>query len=109
MHFDSYVKEIRDHEVIVEVNGNEQIVKNDFVFAMTGYHPDHDFIKSMGVNIDQASGRPTYNEETMETNIENLYIAGVIAAGNNANEIFIENGRFHGGLIAKSIESKNKI
>lgn len=109
MHFDSHVKEIRDHEVIVEVNGNEQIVKNDFVFAMTGYHPDHDFIKSMGVNIDQASGRPTYNEETMETNIENLFIAGVIAAGNNANEIFIENGRFHGGLIAKSIESKKKI
>jgi len=109
MHFDSHVKEIRDHEVIVEVNGNEQIVKNDFVFAMTGYHPDQDFIKSMGVNIDQASGRPTYNEETMETNIENLFIAGVIAAGNNANEIFIENGRFHGGLIAKSIESKNEI
>ncbi|MBM7609411.1 thioredoxin reductase (NADPH) [Lysinibacillus composti] len=109
MHFDSHVKEIRDHEVILEVNGIEQIVKNDFVFAMTGYHPDHDFIKSMGVNIDQASGRPTYNEETMETNIENLFIAGVIAAGNNANEIFIENGRFHGGLIAKSIESKNEI
>lgn len=109
MHFDSHVKEIRDHEVVVEINGNEEIVKNDFVFAMTGYHPDHNFIKSMGVNIDPASGRPTYNEETMETNIENLFIAGVIAAGNNANEIFIENGRFHGGLIAKCIDSKKKI
>ncbi|MFJ8235135.1 YpdA family putative bacillithiol disulfide reductase [Ureibacillus sp. NPDC094379] len=109
MHFGSHVKEIRDHEVVLEINGNEEIVKNDFVFAMTGYHPDHNFIKSMGVNIDQASGRPLYNEDTMETNIDNLFIAGVIAAGNNANEIFIENGRFHGGLIAKSIESKKKI
>lgn len=52
----------------------------------------------MGVEIDADSGRPSFNEETMETNEEGIFIAGVIAAGNNANEIFIENGRFHGGL-----------
>ena len=67
---------------------------------MTGYHPDHDFLKKMGVELDQETGRPFYNTDTMETNVSGIYIAGVIAAGNNANEIFIENGRFHGALIA---------
>ena len=62
--------------------------ENDFVFAMTGYHPDHGFLREMGIEIDPATGRPTYNVETMETNVEGIFIAGVIAAGNNANEIF---------------------
>lgn len=103
MHFNTLVKEIRENEVVLSVDGEEKVIKNDFVFAMTGYHPDHQFIRSMGVTIDEESGRPNYNSETMETNIKNLYIAGVLAAGNNANEIFIENGKFHGGLIAKHI------
>lgn len=106
MHFKSTVKEIRENEVVLNIDGKEQTIKNDFVFAMTGYHPDHSFIRAMGVTIDEETGRPTYNPETMETNIENLFIAGVLAAGNNANEIFIENGKFHGGLIANKIKSK---
>lgn len=106
MHFESNVQEIREKEVVLNVRGEEQIVKNDFVFAMTGYHPDHGFIRAMGVNIDDATGRPQFNPETMETNIENLFIAGVLAAGNDANEIFIENGRFHGGLIAQKIKEQ---
>lgn len=108
MHFNSHVKEIREKEVVVEINGEESTIKNDFVFAMTGYHPDHGFIRAMGVNIDEETGRPTYDLETMETNVENLYIAGVLAAGNNANEIFIENGKFHGGFIAADILKKMK-
>ncbi|KGR84949.1 YpdA family putative bacillithiol disulfide reductase [Lysinibacillus odysseyi] len=104
MLFDSCVTEIREQEVLVNVDGKEQILKNDFVFAMTGYHPDHEFIRNMGVNIDEETGRPQFDSETMETNVENLFIAGVIAAGNNANEIFIENGRFHGKLIADKIK-----
>ena len=78
-------------------------IKNDFVFAMIGYHPDHHFLAEMGVEIDGEDGAPYYNPETMETNVKGIYIAGVIAAGNNANEIFIENGRFHGGLIAENL------
>lgn len=104
MLFDSCVKEIRENEVVIDVKGEERILKNDFVFAMTGYHPDHDFIRNMGVNIDEETGRPHFDPQTMETNVENLFIAGVIAAGNNANEIFIENGRFHGKLIADKIK-----
>jgi thioredoxin reductase (NADPH) len=74
---------------------------------MTGYHPDHQSLKNMEVKIDDESGRPYFNPVTMETNIEGIYIAGVIAAGNNANEIFIENGRFHGGAISRSIIEKD--
>lgn len=106
MYFNSHVNEIRENEVLLTVNGEDQAVRNDFVFAMTGYHPDHQFIHAMGVGIDEESGRPTFNPETMETNVENLFIAGVLAAGNNANEIFIENGKFHGGFIANHIISK---
>ncbi len=76
---------------------------------MIGYHPDHEFLREIGVQIDKKSGRPLINEVTMESNIDNLYIAGVLAAGNNANEIFIENGRFHGELIADAIVQKEKL
>lgn len=103
MHFNTEVKEIRENEVIVEIAGQKETIDNDIVFAMTGYHPDHRFIREMGVEIDEQTGRPTFDPETMETNVQNLFIAGVIAAGNNANEIFIENGRFHGNLIAQKI------
>jgi len=108
MHFNTNVLEIREHEVVLETDGQEEILKNDFVFAMTGYHPDHSFIRAMGVFIDDETGRPFVTPETMETNIEGLFIAGVIAAGNNANEIFIENGRFHGDCIAQTIAKRTK-
>lgn len=108
MHFNTNVLEIREHEVILEIDGHEEVLQNDFVFAMTGYHPDHSFIRAMGVTIDDETGRPFITPETMETNIEGLFIAGVIAAGNNANEIFIENGRFHGDCIAQTIAKRTK-
>ena len=106
MHFDTSVLEVDEQFVYLNGPDGDFKVENDFVFAMTGYHPDHNFLTKMGVIIDQESGRPTFNVDTMETNIEGIFIAGVIAAGNNANEIFIENGRFHGNLIAKEIERK---
>ncbi|KGA99174.1 hypothetical protein AJ85_09510 [Alkalihalobacillus alcalophilus ATCC 27647 = CGMCC 1.3604] len=105
-HFGAEVVEITKEEVIYSVEGETKRVKADFVFAMTGYHPDHAFLKHVGVGVDDESGRPKFDEETMETNVQGLYIAGVIAAGNNANEIFIENGRFHGDSIVKSILAK---
>jgi thioredoxin reductase (NADPH) len=106
MEFEANVKEITNSAVVYIKHGQEYRIKNDFVFAMTGYHPEHQFLKSIGIKIDDATGRPLFNEETMETNIEGVFIAGVIAAGNNANEIFIENGRFHGDLIAKDMLEK---
>lgn len=106
MLFNTNVEAITETAVVLNVNGEKQTINNDFVFAMTGYHPDHSFIREMGVTVDEETGRPTFDPETMETNVEGLFIAGVIAAGNNANEIFIENGRFHGGLIAARIAKK---
>jgi thioredoxin reductase (NADPH) len=108
MTFKSCVKEINEDEIIVEIEGEEAVFSVQAVFAMTGYHPDHDFISNMGVSIDSETGRPFFSEDTMETNVEGLFIAGVIAAGNNANEIFIENGRFHGEMIASTIEKREK-
>ncbi|MDP1418810.1 YpdA family putative bacillithiol disulfide reductase [Peribacillus simplex] len=108
MEFNANVARITEDSVIYHVGEEEKVIKNDFVFAMTGYHPDHSFLASMGITIDKDTGRPAYNEETMETNVKGLYIAGVLAAGNNANEIFIENGRFHGGLIAYHLAVKEK-
>jgi thioredoxin reductase (NADPH) len=104
MHFDSHVVEITETTVTIEQNGETIQIQNDYVFAMTGYHPNHTLLKEMGIEIDEQSGCPLFNDKTMESSVKGLYIAGVIAAGNNANEIFIENGRFHGAQIANAIE-----
>ncbi|MCM3692868.1 YpdA family putative bacillithiol disulfide reductase [Neobacillus niacini] len=108
MEFNSDIIEITNNHVRYKKDGVEKSIYNDFVFAMTGYRPDHQFLKNMGIHIDEETGRPLFNSDTMETNMEGIYIAGVIAAGNNANEIFIENGRFHGALIAQSIKENLK-
>ena len=107
MEFNAHVKEITENQVIYTKDAEDKVISNDFVFAMTGYHPDHQFLKNMGVKIDEESGRPFFSPDSLETNIEGIYIAGVIAAGNNANEIFIENGRFHGEAISRSIIEKD--
>ena len=103
MVFNAQVNKITEDSIIYEHEGETVKLKNDYVFAMTGYRPDHDFLKKMGVKIEAETGRPYFNPETMETNVPGIFIAGVIAAGTNANEIFIENGRFHGGQIADAI------
>ncbi|SEA60697.1 thioredoxin reductase (NADPH) [Thalassobacillus cyri] len=106
MEFCAEVKEITETEVIYYCEGEEYRIANDFVFAMTGYQPDHSFLTKMGVDMDEETGRPTFDETTMETNVPGIYIAGVIAAGYNNNEIFIENGRHHGEQIAEAIAAK---
>lgn len=108
MEFGAKISKITHDHVHYEVNGEQKRVDCDFVFAMTGYRPDHSFLTSIGVDVDQESGRPIFDEETMETNVDNIFIAGVIAAGNNANEIFIENGRFHGPQIAEEIVKRER-
>jgi thioredoxin reductase (NADPH) len=82
-----------------EDDGSETEIPNDFVLAMTGWRSDHGQLAALGVSIDDETGIPTHDPATMETDVPGLYIAGVIAAGHNANKIFIENGREHGGLI----------
>ncbi len=89
-----------------EVDGAITTIKNDFVVAMTGWRSDHRMLRTLGVEIDAESGIPSHDPTTMETNVAGLYIAGVIAAGHNANKIFIENGRDHGGLIVRNHRSR---
>ncbi|MGD0789931.1 MAG: NAD(P)-binding domain-containing protein, partial [Terracidiphilus sp.] len=80
--------------------------KNDFVFAMTGYHPDFTFLEKLGVRFEGEDRLPICDAETLESNVPGIYLAGVIVGGARTNEIFIENGRFHGGQIAKALKSK---
>lgn len=108
MHFNAEVDSITHDKVKFKKNGKSEQEEADFVFAMTGYHPDHSFIRSMGVEVDYKTGRPYFNPDTMETNVNGIYIAGVIAAGNNANEIFIENGRWHGKYLAEDCLRKER-
>lgn len=82
-----------------EADGSEVEIANDFVVAMTGWRSDHSQLAALGVDIDSETGIPAHDPGSMETNVPGLYIAGVIAAGHNANKIFIENGREHGTLI----------
>jgi thioredoxin reductase (NADPH) len=102
-YFHSNVKEIRQHEVVLQTREGEVIIKNDFVFAMTGYRPDFEFMAEHGIHLDPATSKPITNPETLESERAGVYLAGVIVAGTHTNEIFIENGRFHGKLIGDAI------
>lgn len=110
MYFNATIDEISEHTVTFTVEGQSRTIDNDDVFAMIGYHPDYDFLQKIGMELvtNEFGTAPKYDVETMETNVDNLFIAGVIAAGNDANSIFIENGKFHGGLIADTIISRKK-
>jgi thioredoxin reductase (NADPH) len=82
-------------------------IANQFVFALTGYHPDFDFIEALGVKLDSDNARcPVCDSTTLESNVPGIYLAGVIVAGERTNEVFIENGRFHGDVIAKDLAAK---
>jgi len=99
------IREIRPQSVILEEEGtrHREELPNDWIFAMTGWRPDHFLLESLGVTVDPATGVPAHHPTTMETDREGVYIAGVIAAGLDANRIFIENGREHGRLIVDHV------
>jgi thioredoxin reductase (NADPH) len=101
--FRASVREIRPESVLVATPDGEQWIKNDFLFAMTGYHPDLEFLASLGIRLDPETQRPYTNPDTLESDTKGVYLAGVIVAGMHTNEIFIENGRFHGQKIAQAI------
>ncbi len=101
--FRSKVVEITPDAVVVETPDGREVLANDFVFAMTGYRPDFRFLESMGVRFEGPDCLPLCNPETLESNVAGIYLAGVIVAGSRTNEIFIENGRFHGKLIARAL------
>ncbi len=106
-YFNSNVTNIAEDDVILSTPEGAVTLANHFVFALTGYHPDFSFIESLGVALDETKDRcPVCDPATLESNVPGIYLAGVIVAGERTNEIFIENGRFHGQLIAKDLQGK---
>ncbi len=102
-HFESRITEIRESEVDLLTPQGPVTLKNQFVFALIGYRPDERLLGSVGICFDRDSGRPRLNQGTLESERPGIYLAGVIVAGTHTSEIFIENGRFHGKLIADAI------
>lgn len=101
--FHTQVVEIKEKSVTLKTREEEFEIENDFVFALTGYHPDHSLFAMCGIEVDSADQSPKINPSTYETNVSGLYVAGSIIAGNNTNSIFIENGRHHGKVIVDAI------
>ncbi|MGD0296932.1 MAG: YpdA family putative bacillithiol disulfide reductase [Bryobacteraceae bacterium] len=102
-YFNSRVVEIHPKSVVIETAEGPVTLKNDFVFALTGYRPDLDFLASLGIRLEPHTERPRTNPDTLESDRPGIFLAGVIVAGMHTNEIFIENGRFHGKKIAEAI------
>lgn len=104
-YFRSHVREILPESVVLDTPEGEVRLKNDFVFALTGYHPDLEFLAAHGIQLQPGTNRPYINPDTLESDRRGIYLAGVIVAGMHTNEIFIENGRFHGKKIAEAISA----
>jgi len=105
-YFNTTVQEIGVDFVIVNTPEGPLRMENDFVFALVGYHPDYDFLRSIGIELSTEQCRPVCDPETLESNVPGVYVGGVIVAGSRTNEIFIENGRFHGKHIAADLQQK---
>jgi thioredoxin reductase (NADPH) len=105
-YFNSTVQEIGIDHVVIQTPHGAKRLKNDFVLALIGYHPDYDFLRSMGIELSTEQHRPVCDPVTLESNVPGIYVAGVIVAGSRTNEIFIENGRFHGRQIAEDLKIK---
>lgn len=108
-YFHSSIEEIREGEIDIQTPDGLLTIANDWVIAMTGYQPNLPFLRKMGIELcDDETCKPTYNEETHETNLPNVYLAGVICGGMNTHRLFIENSREHAVKIIASIISKTR-
>jgi thioredoxin reductase (NADPH) len=105
-YFNSSLKDIREKEVMLQTPDGDITLENDWVIAMTGYQPNLDFLRTIGIRLsDDEVMKPVYNEETHETNVKNIFLAGVICGGMNTHRLFIENSREHAERIIQTIRS----
>ena len=103
-YFNSTIAAIRENEVDILTPEGLVTIANDWVIAMTGYQPNLAFLQKLGVELsDDVVRKPTYDEETFETNVPGIYLAGVICGGMNTHRLFIENSRVHAGKIVQDI------
>lgn len=106
-YFESNITEIKENEVEILTPNGKVTLENDFVLALTGYKPDLNFLESIGIQLSNDELKiPVYNMETMETNIEGLFLAGVVCGGMETHKWFIENSRIHAEMILDYIASK---
>jgi len=105
-YFESRVVEILHNSIRLSTPAGEVTLKNDFVFALVGYRPDLEFLNDTGISLEADTRRPRTDPDTLESERKGIYLAGVIVAGMHTNEIFIENGRFHGQAIARAIAAQ---
>jgi thioredoxin reductase (NADPH) len=101
--FETEVERIEPGLVWVSNHAGEYSLPAVQVFALTGYHPDFEFLRSLGVSLDPATNKPKMDPQTHESNVPGLFLAGVVIGGNQTSEIFIENGRFHGKQIVAAL------
>ena len=105
--YNATLHEIKQDELVIHTPEGMKTIENDFVLALTGYKPNFEFLEKLGVALSDDQKRlPQYDQETMETNISNLYLAGVICGGMETHKWFIENSRVHAQMIMNSIVSK---
>lgn len=106
-YYNSEVTSILEKEITIKTPKGEKTIANDFVLALTGYMPNFEFLEALGIELTKDEKRlPTYDQETMETNIEGLYLAGVICGGMETHKWFIENSRIHAPMIINHILDK---
>ncbi|WP_026811700.1 YpdA family putative bacillithiol disulfide reductase [Arenibacter latericius] len=108
-YYNSNVKEITDDEIHIETPEGNIAIENDYVLALTGYMPNFSFLEKLGIHLSEDYKKlPSYNPETMETNVPGIYLAGVICGGMETHKWFIENSRIHAPMIINHIENKIK-
>lgn len=107
VYYNSSIKEIRETAVDVETENGLVTVQNDWVLALTGYQPNLSFLQKAGIHLsDDEIKNPSYNEDTHETNVKNIFLAGVICGGMNTHRLFIENSREHAVKIMQVIKQR---
>ncbi len=107
-YFEAEIKEVGEDWLTFEQNDRQVRLENDRVLALTGYRPDYKLLRSIGLEFsEEASRKPIYNEETMESSVSNIFLAGVICGGLETNKWFIENSRVHAKMILQEIVKRS--
>jgi thioredoxin reductase (NADPH) len=106
--WDTVVQEITARDVVVRDPGGVARLPAHRVFLLTGFRPDFDLLRSIGIAVDEETGRPVHDPETLETNVPGVYLAGSLTAGKFTSEVFIENGRYDGERIFGDAESRRR-
>jgi thioredoxin reductase (NADPH) len=108
-YYNSEIKEISKDKIVINEEGKDISIPNDFVVALTGYRPNFTFLKAMGIKLVGKKQIPSYNEDSMETNVKGIFLAGVICGGEETHKWFIENSRIHAKQIIETLSKRSKV